>query len=827
MRAVLIDWLADVNNEFRFHPETLFLCVNFIDRFLSAVPVRRGRLQLLGITSLFVAAKFEESVIPPVKDSFLWACDSSVTSEELMKMEQFLLNTLHFSLCAVTPHHFIHRFLKATAYASPDTPVLAFYYLELSLLDHSMLCFLPSEIAASSVWLACFTTLSAQHRATLKEHTISQKEGENVDKEEMPFSGQGEFQSEEELYGQIWTPTLEHYTSHTLSELVDCIVAIHHFANSLAASPNLHLGSITIKYSRQKYLKVAERYPSMPDLPNYAADALAIHEMITSENLTAVDTFHFLLEQLEKNQISDYTVASSLKNSSKPAYLQFTIPALIPETGSESFLITSSIDDDLINVGILLSMISIIKTQRMTRDVTIVIGTNEGLEQFSKVRSTCKFAFPMHSIFYAFHLSFSQTNGETEIRHVASNGKAPSVDLVATAMKKMTECNLPYTLHSKVSSEPKNSQKSLFGDFHSYLVRLFSNNEFRVAKSFCEALLKPLEMDNNQNDNLGRIGANHVWFLGKRDESEPENLKRSINRFERDERLYHIQSCGCTMMNLLRSMDLMDTRFFKNDPIFFAISSPDSDSYLSLAGIALFFVVPLLFLIFSACLVPMQQLCNQCIASSEKEEEEHNQKSNISSAKLQGTSKSHQHSSTSVPSSITKDIQMFFFSHSFLLFTVSLTFGIPLFIARQTVESDKKTDIPLLNAFHFPHTSFESAATSFLFLSFSAVVLSVFAFRCLMFTSIKYPLTRSLLTSSLFLTICVISSLFSYQTPHLWLLSALYIFLCTAFARSPGQSVCISFVKAFCLIFLPLAILFVVTSFRGIPTYSVQSYFFK
>ncbi|EGO23557.1 hypothetical protein SERLADRAFT_438877 [Serpula lacrymans var. lacrymans S7.9] len=78
MRGILTDWLVQVHVRFRLLPETLFLCVNLIDRFLSARVVSLAKLQLVGITCLFVAAKVEEIVAPSVAH-FLYCADSSYT----------------------------------------------------------------------------------------------------------------------------------------------------------------------------------------------------------------------------------------------------------------------------------------------------------------------------------------------------------------------------------------------------------------------------------------------------------------------------------------------------------------------------------------------------------------------------------------------------------------------------------------------------------------------------------------------------------------------------------------------------------------------------
>jgi hypothetical protein len=59
MRAILIDWLIDVHLKFKLLPETLYITVGIIDRYLSLHTVARSKLQLVGITALFVASKYE------------------------------------------------------------------------------------------------------------------------------------------------------------------------------------------------------------------------------------------------------------------------------------------------------------------------------------------------------------------------------------------------------------------------------------------------------------------------------------------------------------------------------------------------------------------------------------------------------------------------------------------------------------------------------------------------------------------------------------------------------------------------------------------------
>lgn len=64
MRATLVDWLLQVHLRYHMLPETLWIAVNIVDRFLSTRIVSLVKLQLVGVTAMFVAAKYEEILAP-------------------------------------------------------------------------------------------------------------------------------------------------------------------------------------------------------------------------------------------------------------------------------------------------------------------------------------------------------------------------------------------------------------------------------------------------------------------------------------------------------------------------------------------------------------------------------------------------------------------------------------------------------------------------------------------------------------------------------------------------------------------------------------------
>jgi cyclin-A len=85
MRVILVDWLVEVGEEFKMQSATLHLCVNYIDRFLSEVSVQRGKLQLVGIACMMIAAKYEE-IYPPSPSEFVYITDHTYTIQQVRRL---------------------------------------------------------------------------------------------------------------------------------------------------------------------------------------------------------------------------------------------------------------------------------------------------------------------------------------------------------------------------------------------------------------------------------------------------------------------------------------------------------------------------------------------------------------------------------------------------------------------------------------------------------------------------------------------------------------------------------------------------------------------
>jgi G2/mitotic-specific cyclin-B, other len=164
MRAILIDWLVEVHAKFRLVPETLYLGVNIIDRYLSEEKVDKKELQLVGITSLLLACKYEEIYPPEVKDC-VYITDKAYTREQVLEMEAKIVKTLKFHLTVPTAYNFLIRFLHVTE-ASETVKNLARYYSERMLQEYDSLRFRPSVLAAAAVTLAVYnpTAMELENR---------------------------------------------------------------------------------------------------------------------------------------------------------------------------------------------------------------------------------------------------------------------------------------------------------------------------------------------------------------------------------------------------------------------------------------------------------------------------------------------------------------------------------------------------------------------------------------------------------------------------------------------------------------------------------------
>jgi len=207
MRAILVDWLVEVAQEYRLCSDTLFLAVAALDRFLSrCAPVPRERLQLAGVACMWLASKYEEIYAPGSRD-FVYITDGTYSRGELVEAEACVLAALSFRMTQPTAKTFLRRHLQAAA-ADERLHYLSSYVCELSLLSERALALLPSQVAAASVYVASL----------------------------LLGAGGGGGAADAGGGGCPWTPTLERYTGWGLADLQPAICELLSLHEAMSAS---------------------------------------------------------------------------------------------------------------------------------------------------------------------------------------------------------------------------------------------------------------------------------------------------------------------------------------------------------------------------------------------------------------------------------------------------------------------------------------------------------------------------------------------------------------------------------------------------------------
>ncbi|KAK1175355.1 cyclin-A2-like [Acipenser oxyrinchus oxyrinchus] len=208
MRAILVDWLVEVGEEYKLHSETLYLAVNYIDRFLSSMSVLRGKLQLVGTAAMLLASKFEE-IYPPEVAEFVYITDDTYTKKQVLRMEHLVLKVLSFDLAAPTINQFLTQYFLHQQ-VNKKVESLSLFLGELSLVDSDpFLKYLPSVIAAAAMILSNVT-----------------------------------------ITGDTWPESLVELTGYTLETLEPCIRDLY---QSYLGAPQHAQQSVREKYKAAQY----------------------------------------------------------------------------------------------------------------------------------------------------------------------------------------------------------------------------------------------------------------------------------------------------------------------------------------------------------------------------------------------------------------------------------------------------------------------------------------------------------------------------------------------------------------------------------------------
>jgi cyclin B len=151
MRAILIDWIIDVHLKFKLTTETLFLGVYLIDRYLTEVVVKRDNLQLIGVSALLIACKYEEIFSPELRD-FEYITDKTYTKEQITEIEIKMLKLLQFNITVPSSFRFYEIITNKIKFSQEEIS-FGKYLLELFLIDYRYTKYVPSQIALSVCFL--------------------------------------------------------------------------------------------------------------------------------------------------------------------------------------------------------------------------------------------------------------------------------------------------------------------------------------------------------------------------------------------------------------------------------------------------------------------------------------------------------------------------------------------------------------------------------------------------------------------------------------------------------------------------------------------------
>ncbi|XP_012585730.1 PREDICTED: G2/mitotic-specific cyclin-B3 [Condylura cristata] len=215
MRAILVDWLVEVQMTFEVSHETLYLAVKLVDHYLMAAICKKEKLQLLGSTAFLIAAKFEEAT-PPCLDDFLYICNDIYQRNEMLSMEMRILEVLNFDINIPTAYHFLRRYARCV-HASMQTLTLSRFICEMTLQEYDYVQERASKLAAG-----CF--LLALHMKNLGH----------------------------------WVPTLENYSGYKTSDLR---LLVRHLNILLTWRSGTRLNTVRTKYSHQAFFEVTKVPP--------------------------------------------------------------------------------------------------------------------------------------------------------------------------------------------------------------------------------------------------------------------------------------------------------------------------------------------------------------------------------------------------------------------------------------------------------------------------------------------------------------------------------------------------------------------------------------
>lgn len=227
----MVDWLVEVAVMKDFPSQIVHIAVSCVDKYLMRRKVQRSELQLLGITCMLVAARFQGTDIVTIREA-AWLTDGTYKYEEVVRMMGEVMSCIKGQVRVLTIPDFLKLFCSLAA-VSQKTECIAGYVGDLSILHTECGRFSPALTAASAVLLA---------------NSIQQIENP-------------------------WPQHMREITGLGVVDLLDCTLHLHQqclLDDYPVDHRNVKLKAIKERYSDERFMKVSEiKVPGREELRQY------------------------------------------------------------------------------------------------------------------------------------------------------------------------------------------------------------------------------------------------------------------------------------------------------------------------------------------------------------------------------------------------------------------------------------------------------------------------------------------------------------------------------------------------------------------------------
>uniref|UniRef100_A0A182VXF1 Uncharacterized protein n=1 Tax=Anopheles minimus TaxID=112268 RepID=A0A182VXF1_9DIPT len=242
MRALLVDWMIEIQETFELNHETLYLAVKILDTYLSRVTISHEVLQLVGIAGMLIASKYDER-LPPTVDDFVYFCDGAYERVDLLKMERTVFRTIEYDLGYPLSYRFLRRYARVNRIPMM-TLTLARYILETGLMDYNTVLVRDSKLACAALYIA---------RRMLDQPG--------------------------------WNETLEYYSCYKVEQFKDAIILL----NNGMSSRQYPFDTVHKKYSHELFFEVAKR-PVITSMEKLFSASSAVFKVPIAPTATATTT---------------------------------------------------------------------------------------------------------------------------------------------------------------------------------------------------------------------------------------------------------------------------------------------------------------------------------------------------------------------------------------------------------------------------------------------------------------------------------------------------------------------------------------------------------